>query len=268
MEGWPSWLTERHWQVIGEGYDKVINLYGSIEFGLLCMENQNEYYMSQELRASRYAGRNFYDETTIFAGYPDLVGKYHGEMFFTPTEEDVVSNWLKLPKFEGKHLVMVNISGTGPHKRFVQAKEYIHRLIEADDNVHVITTGCAECKDKDVVIPGKTTSLVGRFPFRQAALVSKYMDCVVGCESGMMCVATMWHTPVVQLMTATDIIAHNKYNPNDYSLQSPARCSPCYKGPYQYRGCPSVDGNPLCVYFDVDKIVDRTIEALYANINQ
>ncbi len=272
LEGYPSWLTEKHWQVIGEGFDKVINLYGSIEFNLLSMESQNEYFLSTEARKARYEGRNYYDETTIAAGYPELVGKYRGMMYFKPEEDKIVRDWLDLPKFRNKQLVVMNISGTGPHKRMVQAKEIADRLINDDygnrfKNVHIITTGSEECKDKDFSFGDRSTSIVGRFPFRQAAQIVKHVDCIVGCESGLMCVAAMWQTPCVQLMTATSIYAHSKYNENDFSLQSPAYCSPCYKGPYGYFGCPSKDGNPLCVYFDIDKVVNQIERSLdYANI--
>ena len=255
----PAWLLEKHWQVIAEGYDKVINLYASIEYDLLAMENDNTYYMSGEIRRQRYEGINFYDHTTVKAGYLEDIGKFHGEMFFTDKEHEIVRNWIDLPKFKDKTLVMINISGSGPHKRMVQAREIADRLLETHNDIHIITTGSAACKSVDFAdeLGDRATSITGRFPFRQAALVTKYMDCVIGCESGLMCAATMWETPVIQLMTATDINAHCKYNTNDYSLQSPCRCSPCYKGPYSYYGCPSKDGNPLCVYFSVEDIVNQ-----------
>lgn len=267
LEQLPPWVIEKHWQIIGEGYDKVINLYGSIEIGLLAMETHNEYYMSSNVRRARYDGINYYDQTTITAGYPELCGKYKGEMFFTDEEHKIVNDWIALPKFENKKLVLMNISGTGPHKRMVQAREIADEILRRDDSVHIITTGSAECAEQDFAkeLGDRATSIAGRFPFRQAALVAKHVDCVVGCESGLMCVAAMWNTPVVQLMTATSIEAHNKYNPNDFSLQSPVKCSPCYKGPYAYYGCPSRDGNPLCVYFEIDKVVNRIQEALNVN---
>ena len=61
-------------------------------------------------------------------------------------------------------------------------------------------------------------------------------------------------------MTAASLDNHTKYAKNDYSLQSPAYCSPCCKGPYQYIGCPSKDGYPLCVYFDIEKIMEKVDE--------
>jgi ADP-heptose:LPS heptosyltransferase len=99
-------------------------------------------------------------------------------------------------------------------------------------------------------------------PFRQALLITKYVNCVIGCESGLMIGASMWYTPTIMLMTAASIESHCKYNPNDYSIQSPAYCSPCYKGPYQYRGCPHKNGNPLCVYFNVVDIINK-IKQIY-----
>lgn len=255
----PAWLVEKHWAVISEGYDKVINLYASIEYELLAMESDNIYYMSQEARRKRWEGINYYDQMTISAGYPELQGKFRGEMFFTEEEHDIVYDWVTLPKFKDKILVMLNLSGTGPHKRMVQAREIADRLLELHNDIHIITTGSLDCQAIDFAkeLGDRATSITGRFPFRQAALITAHMDCVIGCESGLMCAATMFSTPVIQLMTATDINAHCKYNVNDFSLQSPCKCSPCYKGPYGYFGCPSKDGNPLCVYFNVDDIINN-----------
>jgi hypothetical protein len=73
----------------------------------------------------------------------------------------------------------------------------------------------------------------------------------------------MWDVPTIQLLTATSKLAHCKHSKNDYSLQSPARCSPCYKGPYMYYGCPTKDLLPLCVYFETDKILTQ-VEAIHA----
>lgn len=255
----PAWIIEKHWDVISEGYDKVINLYGSIESDLLAMESENIYYMSQKVRDVRWEGINYYDHMTVKAGYPDKQGMVRGEMFFTDEEIKIVEDWINLPKFQHRNLVMMNLSGTGPHKRMVQAKAIANRLLAMDKNIHIITTASKECESIDFAkdLGDRATSIVGRFPFRQAALITKYMDCVIGCESGLMCAASMWQTPVIQLMTATSITAHCKYNSNDLSLQSPAKCSPCYKGPYGYFGCPSHEGNPMCVYFDIDNIVDQ-----------
>jgi ADP-heptose:LPS heptosyltransferase len=249
-----TWLLEKHWTLQREKYDHFINLYGSLEYGMLAMEGTPEYYMHQEVRNNRYAGKNYYDETTTLAGYPFLVGKYKGEVFYKDEEHTIVKDWLK--QFDGKFIVLVNLSGTGPHKRLVQAKEIVEEILAKYDDAQVILTGSKDCKiwefESDRVV-----SICGKFPFRQALLIANYVDLVIGCESGLMVGAAMWQTPTLMLMTAADIVSHNKYNQRDLSIQSPARCSPCYKGPYQYQGCPHKNGNPLCVYFDIEKIMEK-----------
>lgn len=257
------YMIEKHWQVISEGYDKVINLYGSIENSCLAMEDDVVYYMSDNIRKKR--DKNYYDQTCKWAGYPDLIGKYHGEIFYSDEEKEIVKKWMR--QFKDKFTVMINLSGTGPHKRFVQVKEVIKNILDVYPKAHIITTGSKECEKWDVK-DNRVTSIVGRFPFRQALLITKYVDCVIGCESGLMCGASMWHTPTIQLMTAASIDSHCKYNPNDYSLQSPAYCSPCFKGPYEYRGCPNKDGNPLCVYFDINKIIGKVDDIITTKRNR
>lgn len=254
---YPVWVWQNYFDYISQGYDKVVNLFFSIEKELLAMESDIVYFMSSEVRRQRWSEINYYDQMTIKAGYPELCGSYQGEMFFNEEEIKIVERWINQEKFKNKFIILINLSGTGPHKRFVQAEEVAMELIK-DPNVHIITTGSAECKSIDFADKHeRMTSICGRFPFRQAALVTKYVNCTIGCESGLMCVSAMWNTPTVQLMTATNINAHNKYNVNDYSLQSPCYCSPCFKGPYQYIGCPSKDGNPLCVYFCINKIIEQ-----------
>lgn len=250
---YPSWIYQKYFDSVSEGYDYVVDLGGTIESGLLAMEHENIYYMSNNVRRERWSQVNYYDAMTSAAGFPELTGQYRGEMFFTEGEEAVVSRWVD--KFRDKFTVLINLSGTGPHKRFVQADQVIYRLLEDEDTI-VILSGSPEFKDYPIK-HDRVINVSGRFPFRQSALVTKFMDCVIGCESGLMCASAMWETPTIQLMTATSILAHNKYNKNDFSLQSPCYCSPCFKGPYDYIGCPSKDGNPLCVYFEVDRIMNQ-----------
>ena len=252
-------MVAKHWLVKGEGYDKVINLVNSLESGLLAMEYENVYYMSSAVRRARYENINYYDQTTFVAGFPDLAGKYHGEVFYTPREHELVEKWMA--EYAGRFSILINLSGTGPHKRFVQAQEFAELCLSTFEDAHIITTGSPECPELD--LPAARCTHIGkRKPFREALLIAKHCSAVVGCESGLLVGAAMWKVPTVMLMTAASIESHCKYNPNDFSLQSPAACSPCHKGPYEYRGCPHRAGNPLCVYFDINKVLNQ-VGAIY-----
>ena len=248
---------------LGELYDRTINLQHSLEVGALALEMQNEYYQHQSLRQKR-GEENYYDITTEWAGYPELKGKYKGELFYSHEDQTIVEHDLLRPgRYADKFKVMINLAGSGPHKVFVQAREVAETILAKYPDAVIFTTGGPEMEELDLKDLGpRVRSLVGRVKFRQALLMAKYMNCVIGCESGIMCGASLWDVPTIQLMTATSVNCHCKYSENDYSLQSPAKCSPCYKGPYKYYGCPQRNNLPICVYFETDKIIDQ-IDAIY-----
>ena len=239
--------------LIGRRYDRIVNLNQIIEVGALAGQFQKEYFLDQETR-NRMGGENYYDISVRAAGFPHLIGKYRGELYFSKDEEEVVSK--DLAKHEGKFKLLINLSGSSPHKVFVQAREVIAKVRAKYPDSVIFTTGDDLSKgidgdDSDVI------KLSNKKPFRQVLLMAKYMDCVIGAESGMMVGASCHGVPTIQLMTAASIKNHCEYSENDYSLQSPARCSPCHKNPYDYWGCPTKNNYPLCVFFDTDIIMNQ-----------
>lgn len=253
---------------IAQNYDHTIDLLHSLEHGALAMETRNDYYQHQKVR-DKIGKRNYYDISTTIAGYPHLCGKYKGEMFFTDKEIQIVEHDLLRPgRFKDNFKVMVNISGSSPHKYFIQAEEVCRYIIDKYPESVIFLTGDRMVKPLDFSDGNRIRSIICKKKFRQAALMCKYMDLTIGCESGMMCVSSMHGTPTIQLMTAADINNHCKYAENDYSLQSPCRCSPCYKGPHKYYGCPRQDGYPKCIFFDVETIkrqVDKVYEETFSS---
>lgn len=254
----PPNYFHRRLDVIALEYDKVIDLLHSVEVSKLSLEEQNMYYQHQSLRDIDN-DENYVDIATRIAGYPELCGKYRPEVFYTAEEESIAKK--TMDKYQG-FKVLINLSGSGPHKVFIQAKEVVAKIKEKYPDAIVFTTGAKNTQYLDIE---GCVSWVGKLPFRQVLLMAKYMNCVIGCESGMMCGATMWDVPTIQLMTAASIKNHCALAKNDYSLQSPARCSPCYKGPYKYFGCPKRNNLPLCVYFDVNKIMEQVDRIYNAN---
>lgn len=255
---------EGRFRVLRENYDDFIDLHNTLEVGALAMECQDEYYQHQKIR-TRIGQRNYYDISTCVAGYPQLCGKYRGEVFYPDEEIKIVEHDLLRPgRFKDNFKVMINLAGSSPHKFFIQRREVAQYILGKYPDAVIFTTGDKTMDIIDIKDLGeRVRSLVGRKPFRQALLMAKYMNCVIGCESGIMCGASMWDVPTIQLLTATDKNAHCKYSKHDYSLQSPARCSPCYKGPYKYYGCPKKDNSPLCIFFNIEDIKNQ-IDKIYA----
>jgi ADP-heptose:LPS heptosyltransferase len=253
-------LMDRYWRELALEYDLFINLYQSLEFGCVAMEEMPEYYMHQKARD--WMGKiSFYDQTTKWAGFPELVGKYRGELWYTPKEREIVEKWMS--KFKGKFVIMMNITGTTIHKILLDHQEYVDYVLKTYPDAEVILTGDDSCNEI-IKEQKRVTNIAGKFPFRQAAHIVRYVDCMLTMESGMGVIASMWETPSIQLMTSSSLVNHPNDAKGDFSLQSPARCSPCSKGPYKFIGCPHQDGYPLCVYFDKEKVkaqIDKTYRA-------
>lgn len=247
----------RHWYSISQEYDLFINLYCSLEHGCIAMESDPEYYMHPDAR-KWMREISFYDQTAEWAGFKEECGKWTGELYFTDKEHEIIEKWYK--KFDNKYVIFLNLSGTTIHKRFVLVNEVAKWCQDNIPNVHIITTGDKSCESID--LKGENvTSIVGKFPFRQAALLTKYVDLMISMESGLAVASHVWNTPTIQLLTSSSIVNHCEVAENNYSLESPAKCSPCSKGPYKFIGCPHKDGFPICVYFSQEDIIDQIKKA-------
>lgn len=245
-----------HWEKVSKGYDKFINLYGSLEIGCVSMEGDSLYNLPDDERRKILGSINFYDQTCAWAGYPELMGMYKPELFFTEEEVAVTKQWME--QFKGEFVVLVNLAGTSKHKRFIQAKEVCDRILKEFDDAHIILTG------DDIKMSWeaeRVTSIVGNKPFMQAVLIAKYCHCVIAMESGLGIGANVWGVPTVFLLTASSPESVCRYAQNSLHIQSPAKCSPCHRGPYEYKECEFKDGYPVCVYFDVDQILENVRKA-------
>ena len=264
------------------GFEKHVNLQNSIEYGYIAMEDMNEYYLGSEERRALYGQRNYYDQTTVWAGYPEHVGA-RGELFFSEQEEAAVRRIYR-ERYQNKFVIIANLSGTSKHKLFYKAEEIIKGFLKKHEDAVCLLVGDQDCFEKvsfegeriinrcrgfasdqtDEYVEGTGEVNGNGYPFRQAMLMTKYADLVIGAESGLMVASTLLGAPTVQLMTAASIKNHGGDFANDYSLQSPTPCAPCHKGPYDYIGCPKFEHMglkyPVCIKFDSSIILKRMEE--------
>jgi ADP-heptose:LPS heptosyltransferase/SAM-dependent methyltransferase len=253
-----EWLYER-WEKISKGFDKVVNLYRTLEYGMIAMEDMPEWNWNKEERHKKF-NKNFYDHQLAVAGYSHITGRV-GEIFYPEHEHNFIKNYLK--QFEDNFVVLYNFSGTGLHKVYPFPQTLLTEFLTTHPKAVVITTGDKDCQKLEFYHP-RVINKAGRIPFRQALLLAKYVDCAVGCETGLMCGVGMWGTSKVHLLTAASKENLTKYDKNDYSLESPAECAPCHKGPYGYKGCPKDEklGLPICVFHKKELILEQ-MEKIY-----
>jgi ADP-heptose:LPS heptosyltransferase len=259
-----SWaMMEIRWEYYKDNYDYFFNLFNTIEHGCIAMEDEHQYYRNDAYRRDRYGKECFYDHITKVCGLPDEYLGARGEMFYPEDEHEKAKAWMQeVKKNRGvEYLILVNLSGSSLHKKFIQAERIGRKILAKYPNVGLLLTGDS-CTQKQVFEGDRIKSLVGKWNFRTAALMAKYADMYIGTNTGLSCIANMWDTPTVQLFTADSMTTHSMYAKNAYGVQSPIYCSPCHKGPYKYLGCPIKNEHPACIFFNEDEIMAK-IEECY-----
>lgn len=253
----------KNWDYCEEKYDISFNLIYTIELAVCCNENDSRYYRNDEFRRKNFGKMTYYDVMTKACNLPDKYLGTRGQLYYCNEDHALAqAEAIKTKsKYNASHLILLNLSGTSLHKKFVQAENIGRRILEKYPNAILFLTGDEHCLDQ--VFEGeRIISWVGKRNIRSVALMTKYLDLTVSMETGLPLIAHSWDAPCLQLLTAASYENHIQGAKNAYWLQAPVHCSPCHKNPHEYWGCPTKEKMPACVWFDADKIMDKIGEAL------
>lgn len=250
-----------------ETHDMVFDFSNTIELEYCCNENDQRYYRGNTWRRENLGKKSYYDVMTDAAGLPDAYYGNRGELYFTDEEHALAKEWIDKKHEKYSHIILVNMSGSTLHKKFIQAESVCRKILDRYQDALIILTGDEYCKDQ-VFTHERVISYVGSKTngFRSVALKCKYVDLNISLESGLVLVAHSWDAPTLQLLTAASWDNHVKYAKNAYWLQSPVACSPCHKNPREYFGCPTREKHPECIWFNGDDILGKVDEALGLSI--
>jgi len=115
-------------------------------------------------------------------------------------------------------------------------------------------------------------SALGNAPYKQIILMSKYVDLVIGPETGLHVAAGMWGTPKIQFCNMSNIKQLCQHHKNDYSVQSECECSPCHRMVTKIFDCENIIVSnyeliPACVMkFNYNEIMNN-VDKIYRNSN-
>ena len=246
-----------------ERFDLVFDLSNTIEKAYCTNENDQRYYRSDKWRRENLGTKSYYDVMVDAVGLPDSYYGTRGKLYFSDKEHDHAKNTVINRKIElgCDYAVLINLSGSTLHKKFVQAESISRKILERFPKAYIVLTGDEHCKDQ-VFRGDRILNRVGEWNFRTVALRCKYMDLTISLESGLALIAHSWDAPTLHLLTAASFDNHVKYAKNAYWLQAETACSPCHRNPREYFGCPVKDSHPACVFFGEDKIMEKVEEAL------
>jgi len=252
----------KNWDYCEEKYDLAFNLIYTIELAVCCNETDSKYYRNSDYRRKNFGKTSYYDFMTKACNLPDEYMGTRGKLYYSDKDHALAQGEIAKTKekYDASHIILINLSGTSLHKKFVQAESVVKKILDRFPKALIFLTGDEHCKEQVFEHP-RVKSWIGR-NFRTMMLLTKYVDLTISVETGLALVAHSWDAPCLQLLTAASYENHVMGAKNAYYLQAPVACSPCHKNPREYWGCPVKDSMPACVWFDEDKIMEKVEEAI------
>lgn len=231
-----------YWDEIGKSFEKVINWSGTIEGTLLIPPHDPKFNLPAK-KLHRLCDVNYMDQTMKVAGYPELKGCLP-ELHFNGQEEFLAKFFTE--KLKDMFVVMWSLSGSSIHKAYPWAEYVAGEIQKNHRDVQIFTVGDDMCKILEWNLPN-TSPRCGRFTVRQSMLLTKYVNLVIGPETGVLNAASCYDTPKVVLLSHSSENNLTKYWKNCTALH-PENCSchPCHKLHYTF-DCPEgKHGFPKC----------------------
>lgn len=227
----PQMDLPKHWENLSVGFDKVVNLTGSIEMGLLKVEGSPEFNWSHDRRHAE-CNVNYYDRTLELAGFSER--GLNGELYFTPEEEE----WAVHNSFKGRFNVLWSLSGSSFHKVYHRAEAVARAILEKYHDVRITTVGDDFCHLLEW-IHKRARLKCGIWKIRQSLAMVKHSDLVVGAETGILNAAGCYDVPKIVLLSHSSEENLSKYWKNCQSISSSPACYPCHQLHYTLKSCPT-----------------------------
>jgi len=255
----PIERLDEYWGKLGIGFDKMINLTGSVEGDLLKPEGSPEFSWTKERRHEE-CNKNYVDYSMGKAGYPITAAKT--EMFFTKAEHKWAKNFRN--KYRGKFVIIWSLYGSSPHKAYPYAEYAATEFLDRHKDVIMITVGGEFGQILEWNHP-RTKNWSGRETIRKVMLLTQYVDLVVGTETGVLNAAGCYNTPKIIFLSHSTEENLTKHWTNAYPIYAPISCYPCHQLHYTFESCKlnSKLESPLCMTMIPPEVVVATMEEIY-----
>ena len=256
----PTDELTRHWNKITKGYDKVINLSESIEGSLAKVKWHDDFFWSKERRHLK-CNKNFYDHTLELAGYPKVKGK-NGELYFSPLEEKWAKKYRE--KQGNRFLILWALSGSSIHKAYPFAEYVAIKFLQEHRDSMIITCGDSLCQLIEWDHP-RSKKWSGTMPLRNVLIMTKYVDLVVGTDTGILHAAGCFPTPKIIMHSSNTKENVSKYWENCFDISADVHCQPCHRLHYSMEHCVADAklGSPLCMAQIKPELLYANLEAVY-----
>lgn len=252
-----------YWEELKTKYDKFVNLTGAAEETLLVpdsrlmvmmdqigkkhpeLDEQNKFYNAIRAVREQVGDGNYYDNHLKKAGYSDT--GMNGELFFSDQEELMAQGFRD--KYAGRFIVMWSLSGSSYHKRYPYFQEVAQELVVKNPDVLLVSVGDPDCALLERSESNRYLPRAGRWLLRTTLVMTKYVDLVIGPETGVLNAAGCFDTPKITMLSHSNHENLCKYWKNDFCIApDPAEvfCHPCHVLHYIHAvnvECPTCKGS-------------------------
>ena len=241
----PNTGTNLHdyWADMGKGYDKFCNLTGAAEDSLLIadkrvygwmdevgkqhpeLNEKNRLHNALEKCRAQAGTTNYYDQHLKYAGY-DIKGQ-RGELFFSDSEEVMAQAFRA--RYPDKFLIMWALAGSSYHKVYPFFTDVVQELCFKHKDIVIVSVGDKESRILERAAAVNYLPRAGKWPLRTSMHMTKYVDLVVGPETGILNAAGCFDTPKLTMLSHSRHENLCQYWTNDYCLAPHATfCYPCH----------------------------------------
>lgn len=221
-------LDSRIFVEMEKRYDRLVNLCWSMETSLLFEKKHPCLWdLPHEVRDA-IASVNYVDKVLEMAGLEER--GLRPELYLSDTEE-ALGRYLR-KKFEGRFIMMWQMAGTSDHKIYPYIDLVVERLAQKYPDMVIYLSGWNKQTSIEIMQPDLVPNIrnrVGQWSARTSMVLTKYMDLVVGPETGVLQAAGCFEVPKIVMMTHSNRENFTKYFVNDFSMQSRVECSPCHR---------------------------------------
>ena len=251
---------DEYWMNAGKGFDKYLNMSGTLEGGLLPSENMPEFHLSKEERNEKF-NRNYYDYALEVAGYPEIKGR-RGELYWSPMELHYAREFRK--KHLGQFLILWSLSGSSYHKAYPWAEYVAKEFLNRHEDAFILQTG-----DGFAVMIGwehpRSKCYAGLWDVREGACMTQFADLVISTETSIAHASGIYPTPKIIIHSHSTPEKLTKYFDNCIDLSAGVHCQPCHQLIHKREYCPidPVTQAPICMAYLKPERVLEAMETVY-----
>ncbi len=236
---------DEYWSDLSKGYDKFINLSGSLEDGLTVSDLDVDRITWSKEKRTKELNVNYYDRTLEIGGYGHIKGK-NGELYFSKLEHQLARQYRK--KYKDKFLILWALSGSSIHKSYPYAHFVAIKFLKEHPDAMTLTVGEEICKILEWEHP-RAKCYSGVWNIRKSLIMTQYANVVIGPDTGILHAAGCFPTPKIILLSSTSEENVPKYWENCIALSANVSCQPCFILHFELGSCLLDDklGIPICM---------------------